>query len=127
MPSSKRDHARIERRLIASLTDACEAAKAEIVGFDWLTHEADYQAFPQSLRVIWVFDTMPNKDRALEAGQDKRMVELTSTAFEKAGVTALNVKRHVYFDSEEECAASQVGDWVTRLSKMHRVRGNNLG
>lgn len=35
MPSSKRDHARIERRLIASLTDACEAAKAEIVGFDW--------------------------------------------------------------------------------------------
>ncbi len=77
--------------------------------------------------MIWVFDTMPNKDRALEAGQDKRMVELTSTAFEKAGVTALNVKRHVYFDSEEECAASQVGDWVTRLAKMHRVRGNYLG
>ncbi|MGU0799789.1 hypothetical protein ACSETL_32560, partial [Pseudomonas aeruginosa] len=57
MPSSKRDHARIERRLIASLTDACEAAKAEIVGFDWLTHEANYQAFPQSLRVIWVGDS----------------------------------------------------------------------
>ncbi len=45
MPSSKRDHARIERRLIASLIDACEAAKAEIVGFDWLTHEATTKRF----------------------------------------------------------------------------------
>lgn len=127
MPSSKRDHARIERRLIGSLTDACEAAKAEIVGFDWLTHEADYQAFPRSLRVIWVFDTLLNKERALAAGQDQRMVELTSIALEQADVTVPNVQRHVYFDSEEECAASQGGDWVKRLAKMHRPRGDNLG
>ena len=121
MPSSKRNHARIERRLIASLTDACETAKAEIVGFDWLTHEADYQAFPQSLRVIWVFDTKVNKDRALGAGLDKRMVELTSMALDNADVTTRNVERNVYFDSEEECAASQGGDWVKRLAKTHRI------
>lgn len=127
MPSSKRDHARMERHLIVSLTDACEAAKAEIVGFEWLTHEADYQAFPQSLRVIWVFDTILNKGRALKAGQDKLMVAMTSTALQKAGLTALNVERHTYFDSEEECAASQGGDWVKRLAKVHGVRGNKLG
>lgn len=39
MTSSKRDHARIELRLIASLTEACEAAKVGIVGFDWISHE----------------------------------------------------------------------------------------
>jgi len=127
MPSSRRDHSRIERCLIASLTDACETAKAEIVGFDWLTHEADYQSFTQSLRVIWVFDTKANKDRALAAGLDTRMVELTSTAFDKAGVTAPNIERHVFFDSEQECTASQGGDWVKRLAKMHRVRGSKLG
>ncbi len=33
MPSSKREQARLERRLVASLTDACETAKAQIVGF----------------------------------------------------------------------------------------------
>lgn len=127
MPSSKRDHARIERRLIASLTDACETAKAEIVGFDWLTHEVDYQAFPQSLRVIWVFDTEANKGRALEAGLATRMVELTSMALDNADVSAPHVGRHVYFDSEEECTASQGGDWVKRLARMYGVRGNNRG
>lgn len=127
MPSSKRDYTRIERRLIASLTDACETAKAEIVGFDWLTHEADYQSFPQSLRVIWVFDTKASKDRALEAGLDTRMVELTSMALANADVSTRNIDRHVYFDSEEECTSSQRGDWVKRLAKMHRVRGSKLG
>ena len=52
MPPTKRDSARIERRLVATLTDACETAKAEIRGFEWLTHTVDYTAFPQSLRVI---------------------------------------------------------------------------
>ena len=41
MPPGKRELARIERRLIATFTDACEAAKAEIQGFTWLTHTAD--------------------------------------------------------------------------------------
>lgn len=54
MPPASRDHARIERRLIAALTDACEIAKTEMPGFEWLTHTVDYHAFPQSLRVIWV-------------------------------------------------------------------------
>jgi hypothetical protein len=120
MPSSKRDHARIERRLIAALTHACETAKAEIIGFDWLTHEVDYQAVAQSLCVVWVFDTQANKDQALAAGQDKRMIELTSLALSDAEVTIKHVQRHVRFDSEEACMASHAGDWVKRLAKLHR-------
>lgn len=77
---SKRDQARIERRLVVTLTEACETAKAEIVGFAWLTHEVDYSAFPASLRVTWVFDTLANKRQALAVGQAERMVELTALA-----------------------------------------------
>ncbi len=46
MPPTSRDDARIERRLIATLTEACETAKTEIPGFAWLTHTVDYRAFP---------------------------------------------------------------------------------
>ena len=80
MSSTKRDSARIERRLVATLTEACEIAKAEINGFDWLTHEVDYQAFAQSLVVIWVFDTRTNRELALSTGLDVRMRELTAAA-----------------------------------------------
>lgn len=61
MPAEKRELARIERRLIATLTDACEAAKAEIQGFTWLTHTADLNALAATLNVIWVFDTEADK------------------------------------------------------------------
>ncbi len=105
MPSSKRDHARLERQLITCLTDACETAKSEIVGFQWLTHEADFEAFPQSLRVVWVFDTQAHREQALAAGLAARMIELTAMALAAADVTIANPARHVFFDSEEQCQA----------------------
>ena len=43
--------------LIRMLTTACETAKSEIVGFQWLTHDVDYERFPQSLCVTWLFDS----------------------------------------------------------------------
>ncbi|QJI30045.1 hypothetical protein HKK55_15515 [Pseudomonas sp. ADAK18] len=123
MPSTKRDSARIERRLVATLTEACETAKAEILGFDWLTHEVDYTAFPQSLRVIWVFDTRSNKEQALAKGEGQRMRELTGAALRDADVDLPSLERCVRFDSEEECRIQQAGDWRLRLAKLHAVKG----
>ncbi|MNN59579.1 hypothetical protein D3C81_1747040 [compost metagenome] len=54
MSLGKREFARIERRLVTTLTDACETAKGEIKGFTWLTHTADLNAFAQTLKVTWV-------------------------------------------------------------------------
>ncbi|WDU63891.1 hypothetical protein LRS56_05005 [Pseudomonas poae] len=115
MPASKREITQLERRLIAALTDACETAKAEIPGFEWLTHTVDYAAFPQSLRVIWVFDTRASKDEALATGADQRMRELTAAALSEAEVGAVRLDRCVHFDSEEACSQQHGGDWRVRL------------
>lgn len=123
MLSSKRDLARIERRLIKSLTQACETAKAEITGFDWLTHEVDHQTFAQSLRVIWVFDTRLNKEHAISTGQDARMRELTAVALSAAEIEVRKFDCCVRFDSEEECQIHHGGDWRRRLSHPNAVRG----
>lgn len=117
MPLSKRDQAQIERRLIATLTEACETAKVDIVGFCWLTHEIDYDLFPSSLRVIWVFDTQANKDQALANGQGERMLELTAVALSEADVLVSPVSAHVQFDSEEACQRANGGNWQQRLSR----------
>jgi hypothetical protein len=117
MPLTKRDSARLERRLIATLTEACETAKAEIPGFDWLTHTVDYAAFPHSLRVVWVFDTRASKELALANGQDQRMRELTAAALSDAEVDTVRLDRCVRFDSEEECHLQHGGDWALRLRK----------
>jgi hypothetical protein len=123
MGLSKRDQAHIERRLVATLTDACETAKAEVVGFDWLTHVVDYTVFPSSLRVIWVFDTQANKDQALAGGQGERMVELTAMALSDADVIVNPVSAHVQFDSEEQCQLANDGNWQQRLARKRSMRG----
>ena len=123
MSLSKRDQARIERRLIATLTEACETAKAEIPGFTWLTHELDYDLFPSSLRVVWVFETEALQDRALAAGQGARMVELTAMALREADVLVSPVAAHVQFDSEEQCQRSHAGNWQQRLARKRSGRG----
>lgn len=114
---SKREQAQLERRLITTLTDACETAKAEIVGFSWLTHEVDYALFPSSLMVVWVFDTHANRNQAIACGQDKRMLELTTQALLASGIHISQVMAHLHFDSEEQCRRVNAGDWQQRLAR----------
>lgn len=116
-PLSKRDQARIERRLVSTLTEACETAKAEIIGFAWLTHEVDYADFPASLRVVWIFDTQIHKDQAVASGQRDRMIELTAQALDAADVVVGNVSARVQFDSEEQCQRANGGNWQQRLAR----------
>ncbi|WP_047528765.1 hypothetical protein [Pseudomonas sp. 11/12A] len=119
---SKREQVQIERRLITTLTNACETAKSEIVGFSWLTHEVDYALFPSSLMVVWVFDTLSSRNQALACGQDKRMLELTTKALLAAGIHISQVLAHLHFDSEEQCRRANAGNWQQRLARKRFAR-----
>ena len=112
---SKRDLARLERELVACLTDACETAKGEIVGFTWLTHRLAPADFPASLRITWVFEREADKAAALAGEAKARMLALTDQALDTAGVKLDHVAWHVRFDSEEACSRSHAGDWNRRL------------
>jgi hypothetical protein len=116
MPQGKRELARIERRLIATLTEACETAKTEIKGFTWLTHIADLTALAETLRVVWVFETPADKQLAL-AQAKARVFELTTIALNEADIDLNLTDRHVHFDSEEECARAHGGNWQKRLAR----------
>lgn len=119
MPPGKRELARIERRLIATLTDACETAKSEIKGFTWLTHTADLNALAATLNVIWVFDTEADKNLALTDAK-ARLFELTATALREADIDLTPSDRNVRFDSEEECQRTHGGNWRERLAQNTR-------
>lgn len=48
---------KIDQQIIRALTAVCEKAKDNVKGFEWLTHEVDYQRFPESLQVTLAFAT----------------------------------------------------------------------
>ncbi|MGH8384706.1 MAG: hypothetical protein ACRESJ_04305 [Pseudomonas sp.] len=106
----------MERELARALTWACELAKSEIIGFEWLTHRVDYERFPVSLIVTWVFDSQSNLNAAVTSQGKLRMHELTLAAFEDIGITVTDIALHVEFDSEERCASQHGGDWDARLN-----------
>ncbi|NBK41022.1 hypothetical protein EON09_21110 [Pseudomonas soli] len=115
MASGKRALARLEREMVACLTEACATAQGEIVGFAWLTHQVDLDDFPASLRIIWVFTDDTDKARALAGADKARMIALTAQALRDAGIELDHVAWHVRFDSEEACWRDHGGDWNRRL------------
>jgi len=122
MATAKRKQQQMERQLIASLTEACEAAKAEIPGFSWLTHDTGNQEFPAGLRITWIFDTETSLNRALANGDDQRMQALTRVTLEETGLDSQAISKCLQFDSEEACLRAQNGDWLARLAQIRRPR-----
>ncbi|BCX68284.1 hypothetical protein [Pseudomonas izuensis] len=122
MPLGKRELARIERRLVTTLTDACETAKGEIKGFAWLTHTADLSALAQTLKVTWVFETLTDKQLA-QSSAKARIFELTAIALIEANIDVKPSDLTVRFDSEEECQRTHGGDWQRRLAQSRVTKG----
>ncbi|WP_439885372.1 hypothetical protein ACTACK_07140 [Pseudomonas syringae] len=123
MPLGKRELARIERRLITTLNEACETAKGEIEGFTWLTHTADLNALSETLKVVWVFETLADKKLARTKAK-ARIFELTSIALNEADIDLNLSDRYVCFDSEEECQRTNGGNWKKRLAQSGATKGD---
>jgi hypothetical protein len=120
MASLKRQYAGIERELVRALTRACETAKCEIPGFEWLTHRVDFNQFPASLRVTWVFDSDASMNAAIGSQDKHRMEALALAAFEDVGIAVANAAAHVQFDSQERCESIHGGNWEARLNPQQR-------
>ncbi len=122
MKPNKRELKQMERQLVVALTEACEAAKAEVPGFCWLTHDNGVHHFPAGLRVTWIFDTQANRERALANGFEQLARAWTSAALGQTGLDPGIISNCLQFDSEEACMNFQNGNWLSRLAKIRRTR-----
>ena len=113
----KKSHKKIDNTLRVALTKVCEIALENVAGFKWLTHLADYDNFPRSLKIICVFDTQKNQTLAEQQGRDAYLCELIKRELLKENIKLPDVNRQVKFDSEERCANQHGGDWSQRLRK----------
>ncbi|RUO23929.1 hypothetical protein CWE09_12330 [Aliidiomarina minuta] len=66
---------KMERAIIQALTEVCEQAKPRVTGFSWLTHDVDYQRFPESLQVTLVF-TEQTSEAQIEHGLERLVTEV---------------------------------------------------
>ena len=107
---------KLDNNVVKALTTVCEMAKQDIVGFEWLTHSANYANFPGSLVITCVLDKSQALDNMLLEEQDQYLRKQIQKQLLNAGILLKDVRRHVFFDTEEACLLQHNGDWKRRLA-----------
>ena len=103
---------KIENALREALTEVCDVALEKHEGFMWLTHFANYQNFPDSLSIVCVFDT----NEQLSKADDEGLCAIIKDKLASIDINIKDIRRHVNFDSEENCEKENNGMWHERVN-----------
>ncbi|KFA96470.1 hypothetical protein [Vibrio sp. ER1A] len=89
---------KVENLIRDVLTEVCEGTLKSYDGFLWVTHTVKFNSFPQSLKIVCVFET--NQDRAnfLMGEGQQHVSTIIQTAFSKVGVQLKNVSKQISYD-----------------------------
>jgi hypothetical protein len=118
-PHSKTEK-KIDKNVCAALTKACEHFLGNIIGFQWLTHQANYSDFPGSLLITCVFDSQENQKKTIDSGNHTQMSKIIQVELLKIGVKLKNPRLQIIYDSEERCNTEHDGDWNQRLASREK-------
>lgn len=92
---------KIDHNVRRALSDAYELFLGNIIGFQSLSHQADYSNFPASLLMHCVFDTDEHQQQACQNGEATKMQNLIQAKLLKVGVVLKVPKHQVIFDNNE--------------------------
>ncbi|NVJ59606.1 MAG: Fis family transcriptional regulator [Gammaproteobacteria bacterium] len=105
----KKTHKKIEKALVQQLTAACETLLDSSKGFCWLTHHVNFNTFPDSLRVICVYES----DDDINQINISQVQQIIAENLESIDIRLKNRNRQILFESEENC--TRVSDGIWRL------------
>ena len=95
---------RTEKAIIKALISVCETCEGELTGFSWLTHFVDYSKFPQSLKIVLVFETIQNLNNAKNNSDLEAITQLVNSNLLDQGVSIKELSKAIFFDTEENGA-----------------------
>ena len=107
---------KIDNQLRTVLTRVCEEALKSIDGFQWLTHTVNYTQFPESLKVVCVFDSNDNLNLYQQSEHRHSFESMIADVLVDTGIKKTSLKRHLAYDTEENCERQHQGNWALRLN-----------
>lgn len=91
---------KLDNQIRKLLTDICEDEMKSIAGFQWLTHVVNYSNFPQSLKVIFMFETKANANEFVASNHHSKLQKLLQSEFTKLNIKVKNITNHLDYDSK---------------------------
>lgn len=114
----KKSDKKRENALRDALTKACDRLLGEVVGFIWLTHLVDFDRYPQSLKIVCVFEQDSDLATLLATQQDGVFYQCIQDEFQRANIPIKNSRQYVSFDTQEACERSRQGNWNERFKRL---------
>ena len=106
---------KIENQIRDVLTDVCEDTLKGYDGFLWVTHTVNFSSFPQSLKIVCVFDSNQDRTNFLEADGQHKVASVIQNAFNQVGIKLRSIDKNLSFDTQENCDRDHQGKWNLRL------------
>ena len=107
---------KLDNQIRLALTDVCEEALKSVKGFEWLIHTVNYSQFPESLRVICVFDTNACLEEYNASSLKDQLTSQIQAKLKALNIRIKNIENTVCYDTEEACEKQHEGNWAKRLS-----------
>jgi len=111
---------KLEKAIVAGLTDACEDALKLYDGFQWLTHIVNFQTFPESLLIVCVFDTQENLLKTIESDNASHFKTSIEKRLLSNNIQVKDIKKRILFDTEQACENEHHGNWSKRLERLKK-------
>ncbi|MFT5543418.1 MAG: hypothetical protein ACI96N_002626 [Arenicella sp.] len=99
---------KLDQHVIDALTSVCEKAKIDIDGFEWVTHIANFDNFPNSLNITCVFSTRVSLANARTNGQITTLVNDIDKQLSKLGIVLKSPSKQIHFDTEQANAKERL-------------------
>ncbi|MCW8345839.1 Fis family transcriptional regulator [Vibrio sp. ZSDZ65] len=93
---------KIDNLIREVLTKVCEDTLKGYDGFVWVTHTVKFSSFPQSLKIICVFETNLERTNFLMGDGQQHVSATIQKAFSQAGVQLKNVEKQISYDAQEK-------------------------
>lgn len=82
-----------------ALTEVCEQTMKQIDGFEWLTHEVNYQRFPQSVMICLMFTDRQRIADFKNSDEYNRVLKAIQSRLSAAGISLKNIASHVQLNT----------------------------
>lgn len=102
---------KIDNAIVRVLTEVCDTAKNDYDGFEWITHFSNYDNFPSSLDIVCIYDT----NEQLKKTDVNAICILINKKLLTIDINLKDIRRHVDFDTEENCTNENNGNWNERF------------
>lgn len=107
---------KLDNQIREALTQLCEQELKSHLGFEWLSHQANYSNFPASLKVVLVFNNNENLLAFTNSPARDKVAKQISNALGKLVKKLPPSSRFLIFDSEQQCELQHKGNWRARLA-----------